>query len=585
MNQSVKKLALLAFAFTLAFVSACTPDAAETPADEARSPETTDAPEPAKPETPAEPETIDPLGKYDPVIHMTTARFERDGVVYPPGDSIDNNVWYRAYEELLGVKLTNNFVSSDTPDVRLQKMAVTIASGELPDVIEVNPRELQMLVQADMIEDLTDEWEKYASPFLKEVRSSGGRDFAMEAATINGKLMAIPEGGGSIDSSPMIWVRTDWLKNVGLEPPKTMQDVFAIAESFTKNDPDKNGKDDTFGLALNMNVYDGFAGIEGFMSGFHAYPYTKDNLTMWVKDGSGKLVYGSVQPEVKTALQKLNEMFSAGLIDPEIAVKNGTQVAESVTSGKIGLYFGEFWNASWPLAELKNRDANADWMPYPLVSVDGVPAKPVVFKASPDRYYAVKKGYEHPEALIKMLNLYYEKIYGTNQEPEKYHTLKDVEVNGEKKNIQVFGSAVVRGGLRDNNLQAHLQVTEALKNNDPSRLKPEFKGYYDQIAGYRAGTNPGGWWQERTFGEGGAFDIINQYRQGDLALINAFYGTPTETMTQVGATLQQLELEVFTKVIMGAAPIDDFDKYVADWAKLGGDKITQEVNDWFASVQ
>ncbi|TLS53187.1 extracellular solute-binding protein [Paenibacillus antri] len=581
MKPSMRKLALVSFAFAFVFASACANEAAEEPADEGQPQETPKTEEPAK----TEPETIDPLGKYEPGISMTTARFQRDGVLYPPGDSLDNNVWYRAYEELLGIKLTNNFISSDTPDVRLQKMAVTIASGELPDVIEVNPRELQMLVEADMIEDLTDEWEKYASPYVKEIRASGGRDIAMEAATFGGKLMAIPDGGGSIDSSPMIWVRTDWLKNLGLEPPKTMQDVFAIAEAFTKNDPDKNGQADTFGLALNMNVYDGFAGIEGFMAGFHAYPYTKNNLTMWLKDDSGKLAYGSVQPETKSALQKLNEMFAAGLIDPEFAVKNGTQVAESVTSGKIGLYFGEFWNASWPLAELKSRDANADWMPFPLVSVDAEPAKPVVFKSSPDRYYVVKKGYEHPEALIKMLNLYYEKIYGPNQDPEKFHTVKGVDVNGEKKDVPVFGYAVIRGGLRDNNLQAHLQVTEALKNNDPSKLKPEFKGYYDQIAGYRAGTNPGGWWQERTFGEGGAFDVVNQYMQANNVLVNAFYGTPTETMAQVGATLQQLEMEVFTKIIMGAAPIDDFDKFVADWGKLGGDKITQEVNDWHNSVQ
>jgi putative aldouronate transport system substrate-binding protein len=31
---------------------------------------------------------------------------------------------------------------------------------------------------------------------------------------------------------------------------------------------------------------------------------------------------------------------------------------------------------------------------------------------------------------------------------------------------------------------------------------------------------------------------------------------------------------------MGAAPVDEFDKFVDQWRKLGGDEITKEVNDW-----
>jgi len=34
---------------------------------------------------------------------------------------------------------------------------------------------------------------------------------------------------------------------------------------------------------------------------------------------------------------------------------------------------------------------------------------------------------------------------------------------------------------------------------------------------------------------------------------------------------------------MNAAPIDDFDSFVTNWKKLGGDQITQEVNEWYAS--
>jgi putative aldouronate transport system substrate-binding protein len=45
------------------------------------------------------------------------------------------------------------------------------------------------------------------------------------------------------------------------------------------------------------------------------------------------------------------------------------------------------------------------------------------------------------------------------------------------------------------------------------------------------------------------------------------------------STLDQMENEVFTKIIMGAADISEFDKFVEDWKRLGGDDITREINE------
>ncbi|KHF31042.1 hypothetical protein CM49_06447 [Paenibacillus sp. P1XP2] len=40
--------------------------------------------------------------------------------------------------------------------------------------------------------------------------------------------------------------------------------------------------------------------------------------------------------------------------------------------------------------------------------------------------------------------------------------------------------------------------------------------------------------------------------------------------------------EIFLKIIMNQVPIDEFDKFVEEWKKLGGDDITKEVNEWYA---
>ena len=66
---------------------------------------------------------------------------------------------------------------------------------------------------------------------------------------------------------------------------------------------------------------------------------------------------------------------------------------------------------------------------------------------------------------------------------------------------------------------------------------------------------------------------------------NLFVGAPTETMTSRMSTLEDLQDEVFTKIILGEADVDAFDKFVSDFNALGGKEITEEVNEWYASVK
>ena len=44
-------------------------------------------------------------------------------------------------------------------------------------------------------------------------------------------------------------------------------------------------------------------------------------------------------------------------------------------------------------------------------------------------------------------------------------------------------------------------------------------------------------------------------------------------------------MEVFADIVMGNEPIEAFDDFVEEWNSRGGDQITQEVNEWYNSVQ
>ncbi|MEK0313226.1 extracellular solute-binding protein [Cohnella sp. 56] len=515
------------------------------------------------------------MGKYDPPIDLTTFRCMNDAETYPPGDSIDKNVWYRAYQDELGINVTNKWTVSTSGTQCEEKTNLSIVSGDLPDFFPVDTKQLKNLVDAGMVQDMTEVFDKYASPLVKEAYTANN-GVAMTAATFEGKLMAIPGTTRGLNGVDMVWIREDWRKKLNLPEPKTMDDLLNIIKAFVSQDPDGNGKKDTIGLTMGKNFYDGYAGLAGFFNAFHAYPYTSASTSMWIKDNDGKLVYGGIQPEMKPALQALQNLYKAGAIDPQFVVYDGSKAAEAENQGKAGVHFGYFWNIGWPIDGLaKKNDPSIEWKPYPVPSVDGTPA--MVQVPDPTAYwnFAVKKGVKHPEAIVKMMNLFFEHIFSDNAEPDKYHS---GTVDG--KSYGYFDYAAVQGEHPEKNQIAFRAVNEAMKSGDTSGLNPEQKKYYTALKDYQDG-DLSQWGADRTWGTEGSFSVLGQYKDNNLIKVNEFLGAPTNTMATKGSILMDLEAKMITKIILGD-PVDSFDQYVQTWKQSGGDQITQEVNEWYA---
>ncbi|URN93119.1 MAG: extracellular solute-binding protein [Candidatus Pristimantibacillus lignocellulolyticus] len=519
----------------------------------------------------------EPLGKYDPPIELSFVRdlndvVENNVLSVLEGETIEDNRWSRIYEEELGIKITYDWIvkGASTSDQYVQKINVTLASGALPDVIPVDATQLKQLADSDQIEDLTEIYEKYASPLTKEVLSQEGTS-PFDAVTFDGKLMAIPQLESSIERSMYIWIRTDWLEHLGLQPPKTIADVLVISKAFKEKDPDQNGQDDTYGLAITKDLWGGAMGLEGFMAAYNAYP------NMWIENGDGELVFGSVQPEVKKSLQILQAMHANGEIDQEFGIKDGGKVSEQIAAGKIGLEYGEQWNSIWPLQLNRNNDPNAQWQAFPIVSESGENPK-VPLKFSTTRFFAVKKGIAHPEAVIKLFNLHLEKNWGESAEFDKYYAPPEAE--------SVWQLSPVTPYPAMKNVDAFRAIDAARKAGDTSGLKGEAKTIQEKLESFKSGTSEGFalWGWERIYGEQGSMGIADQYANNNQFLMEKFVGAPTPTMVERKSTLDKMQTEVFTKIILGGS-IDEFDQFVADWKKLGGDQITEEVNEWYAAAK
>ncbi|MGN7764532.1 extracellular solute-binding protein [Paenibacillus sp. 22594] len=509
-------------------------------------------------------------GKYDPPIEIVAAQLAESNWVYDSGDDINNNVWSRYFSDTLGIKVKLDWTAAKAEDYT-NKLNVIIGSGDnLPDMFQVNSTQLQQLVEEGQLADLTEAFEQSAKPFTKELMNKDG-GIGISSATFDGKLMALPNLAGTITNNDVLWLRSDWLKKLGLAEPATIGDLEAIADAFVNKDPDGNGKKDSYGLGIAQGpVMTGgdVADLGGWFAGFKAYP------GMWVKGSDGKIVYGGIQPQVKEALLKLQELYKNGLIDKEWIVKDGGKLGEDIIGNKLGMWYGGNWNSLWPIDVSKNADL-VNLKPYSIVSVDG--SKPVVQAVNPtvNSYTVIRKGYEHPEAAVKLLNEFQEKMWGATSENAKFGANMNVTPV-----VSYFKYPLVQSWPTTKDIPDNLDAVEAaLTSGDSSKLNSEQIEAFNAIEAFKKGDIAKGYGTMRQFD---AFAIIKKDNLPNQ-LKSEFYGAPTPTMVTKKSSLDKLEQEVFTKIIMNKGSGEDFDKFVADWNSLGGEQITKEVNDWKAS--
>jgi len=499
-------------------------------------------------------------GKFDPPITLTTVGTVSPTVQYASGDSVDNNPWTREYEKRFGIKLKTLWtVDASQWETKTNLM---IGTGDIPDFFMASPAQFKQLVDADLLADLTSAFEN-APDRAAKILTEGG-EAALDSARFGGKLMAIPFTGAPKEGSQMVWIRTDWLQNLGLPEPKTMDDLLQIIDAFTTQDPDGNNKNDTFGLAVDKD----FTVLKGFFNGYHAY------YDIWIKDAEGKLQYSNIQPEMKTALQKLQELFKKKQIDPEFGTKDFAKVAETIVSGKIGVMFNSPYAGLYPLQSNIDQDPKADWKAFPIVSADSQPAKNQTALGVVG-YWVVKKEVEHPEALFSMLDLWVELFYENKDDAINKQFIND-------GNTEIWQMNKISAYRAFKNADQRIKVMHAMDTKDTSELTGDDKGVYDKILAFQAGDRTL-WGWNAIFGADGSMGVTDQYRQNNAYVSDEFIAAPLPAMTERGADIGKFMNERFTKIIYGASSIDEFDKFVSDWKQRGGDAITAEINEWYAN--
>lgn len=515
--------------------------------------------------------------RYGEPVHLT-AYFCRSMPRFNEGDDINHNVWIQRYKELYNIEL--EIVVLANGDDYKQKMTMAIASNKLPDLMYLDGNQYTQLAKAGKLADITDLFDLYCGDILrKTLMGKDGKVF--QQSYVDGRLYGFTKTKGMIWPGSQLYIRKDWLKNLGLEEPKTFDDVVKIAYAFANDDPDGNGKKDTYGLGLNndmLNATD-YGSLQGVIAAFGGFTST------WILDeASTQVSYGALNAGTKQGLEVLAKMYADGVIDKEFGVKKPDAVGEDIAAGKVGMYYGSAGGNIAYLSDCMMNSLGADWTVLNAMDTEGNLAT-VGSAYTLQDWFAVNAECEHPEALFLLANSFQEIINNPETSVDTLNTYGLDPVTGVNKASYPYFAC---DPAESKDITYARSIRAVLNGEaDESTLAPEALKYYNGVKRHMENNyqynpdDPSAWQYFMNYGMPSSVqNYLDEYEIGKM-VFSAWFGTQTPTMIKKMSTLNDLQAETFTKIITGSAAPESFDDFVASWNKQGGEAITEEVNEWY----
>ena len=216
-----------------------------------------------------------------------------------------------------------------------------IASGDLPDIIEAEwlSRDPDSSISKNTILKLNDFFADYSPNLTKYLNDNKDVDRAIRTDSDNYYVYPFIRGDEKLLSTAGLMLRNDWLKELNMTVPETMDEWEAILVAFkTKCDTP---------LAMTTG------GLFQFLGAYDLSP------NFYIEDG--KIVYGSAEAGFKDYLAKMNEWYNKGYIDKNFAIMDGKLINSNMLDGKSGIVFGAGGGGMGTyLNAMKDKDTSYD---------------------------------------------------------------------------------------------------------------------------------------------------------------------------------------------------------------------------------
>lgn len=505
-----------------------------------------------------------PLGKYPELVTYTLGQMKgTNNSNLPEGQTYEDNAYTRYLKKTLNVQNKNIFMESE--ERYDEALNILVKDRNLPDIFLVSDREtLEELVENDLIEDLTEVYKSCASDKIQEMYESYGKEL-LASGTFDGKLFALPETAID-DGSQLLWLRRDWMEQLGVKEPKTLDEALSVIRAFQENRMGAEEGEDPVGLVCDPGLVGTVStsySVDSVFEMFGAYPQ------QWIKNADGEIVYGSLTEETKEALGYLRELYKQGILDPDFALRAQNNIRDLVVNGKCGAFFGLWWTPNNPLMDEYRKNKETDWEPYYLTA-DAKRTVEVYSTFWDSKYVVVRKGYEHPEIVMKILSVLFDYSRYEAEDADEVNSYFALNVDPTARPL------MINVDYNEATYMVTKHIREALYSPGNAKTREDLSAieasYFDACKEYLEAEVP-------------SVEAWAAYKSRISAvglLVDANYHAPEKKYLgdgdgEIPQTLRSLEKKAFIQIIMGKKPVSSFDSFVEEWYRKGGDSLTERV--------
>ena len=505
-----------------------------------------------------------PLGKYPELVTYTLGQMKgTNNSNLPEGQTYEDNAYTRSLKKTLNIQNKNVFMESE--ERYDEALNILVKDRNLPDIFLVSDREtLEELVENDLIEDLTEVYKSCASDKIQEMYESYGKEL-LASGTFDGKLFALPETAID-DGSQLLWLRRDWMEQLGVKEPKTLDEALSVIRAFQENRMGAEEGEDPVGLVCDPGLVGTVStsySVDSVFEMFGAYPQ------QWIKNADGEIVYGSLTEETKEALGYLRELYKQGILDPDFALRAQNNIRDLVVNGKCGAFFGLWWTPNNPLMDEYRKNKETDWEPYYLTA-DAKRTVEVYSTFWDSKYVVVRKGYEHPEIVMKILSVLFDYSRYEAEDADEVNSYFALNVDPTARPL------MINVDYNEATYMVTKHIREALYSPGNAKTREDLSAieasYFDACKEYLEAEVPSveAWaaYKSRISAVGLLVDA--NYRASEKKYLGDGDG-------EIPQTLRLLEKNAFIQIIMGKKPVSSFDSFVEEWYRKGGDSLTERV--------
>ncbi|WP_456276439.1 extracellular solute-binding protein [Bacillus sp. AK128] len=441
----------------------------------------------------------------------------------PPTDAVIKEI-----EKRTNTKLDMIWV----PDaIKEDRLNMAFASGKLPKIVtltDLKASSVQHSLRSGMFWELGPYLKDY--PNLKEMN-----EIILNNISVEGKVYGIYRERPI--SRQGVVIRTDWLRNLGLSMPTSINELYEVARAFTYHDPDGNGMDDTIGFTdRNDLTYGIFKTLASYMG----------TPNEW------GVINNQIIPDFETepywnTMHFMKTLYDEKLMNQDFTITSKKQQQDLFVTGKAGIYIGNMVDGIYMRNEAVKLNPSFE-MDF-TNRIKGPDGKLNVWAiGGQNGMFAIPKTSVKTEEELKKILAFLDRMA-----EEDIVSLLEIGIEGIhhiKKDDGTYEMLAENKELYERDVKPLLTLKsignqELLNKNEPLRMK---------------------------------FDTLVKDNE-TFAVMNPTEGLFSPTYTEYGSEIRKIIDNATFHFIIGEMNEEEFHSEIRRWRENGGNQIIEEFNE------